>query len=336
MLSTEATALSHLTRLYETDPVARAGFSDSVSAITRCMSLRGKIVVCGVGKSGHIAKKLVATMNSLKISATFLHPTEALHGDLGKVGDDDVILLITFSGRTPELLSLLPHFDSSLPLLIITSHVKRETCAIIDARPDAILLPAPIHESEVLSFGVSAPTTSTTIALALGDALAVTVSDELHPSVAAVFGKNHPGGAIGQTYQGPKTVLELAVPIENIPDVRENIVDVKAVHVIMAGYQSQSGWVRVGNEGVASPRRIGRLLPADMNKAISEVRNLTVASSRSIPIQADMGVEEACKWILEERQENPRYFEDDAVLAVLDNSSCVGLLEVGMLLAAVA
>lgn len=332
VLTTEATALSHLTRLYETNPVARAGFDASVETITKCMSRRGKIVICGVGKSGHIAKKLVATMISLKIAATFLHPTEALHGDLGKVGDHDVILLITFSGRTPELLTLLPHFDAKLPLMIITSHVQRETCAIIDARPDAILLPAPIHESETRSFGVSAPTTSTTIALALGDALAVTISDELHPSVAEVFGRNHPGGAIGATYQGPQKLRELAVSFDDMPDVRRVGEQIKAVHVIMAGYQSASGWVKFGNEGVASPRRIKRLRPEQMDCPATHVKNLILPSGKSITMQADMNVQEACQLIREERDESANCFEDDDILAVVEGATCIGLIEVGTLL----
>lgn len=202
VLSTEATALWNLTRLYTTDPVAREGFCQGIQTATHCMEHRGKIVVCGVGKSGHVGKKLVATMNSLGIAATFLHPTEALHGDLGNVGDCDIILLISFSGRTPELLQLLPHFSSSLPLLIITSHTRPYTCAIFNQRPDAILLPAPIHESELNSFGVPTPTTSTTVALAVGDALAIAISDELHPNPAKVFFKYHPGGAIGQVATG--------------------------------------------------------------------------------------------------------------------------------------
>ena len=90
VLGTEATALSCLTRLYETEPVARKGFNAAVEAITRHRGDKGQLVICGIGKSGHIAKKLVATMNSLKIRSTYLHPTEALHGDLGVVGRHDI------------------------------------------------------------------------------------------------------------------------------------------------------------------------------------------------------------------------------------------------------
>lgn len=225
VLSTEATTLQCLARLYSTDHVARDGFSRAVVAVTRhrvggggC----GKIVVVGVGKSGHIGRKLVATFNSLGVHAAFLHPTEALHGDLGQIGPDDTILLITYSGRTPELLALLPHLDASLPLILLTAHTRPDTCELLTTARrhpsrscyaeagDVILLPAPVHETEFISFGVAAPTSSTTAALAVGDALAIVAAQELYGrsapvsdgfggGVGAVFSMNHPGGAIGAT-----------------------------------------------------------------------------------------------------------------------------------------
>lgn len=85
VLSTEATALSYLSRLYATNPTARSGFVRAVEAITTTNLNEGKTIIIGVGKSGKIGKKLVATMNSLGLSASFMHPIEALHGDLGMV-----------------------------------------------------------------------------------------------------------------------------------------------------------------------------------------------------------------------------------------------------------
>ena len=83
VLSTEATALSSLARLYETDPVARSGFANAVTTISRSIHRGGKLIVSGIGKSGKIGEKLVTTMNSLGVLTVFLHPIEALHGDLG-------------------------------------------------------------------------------------------------------------------------------------------------------------------------------------------------------------------------------------------------------------
>ncbi|KAL2073982.1 hypothetical protein VTL71DRAFT_7760 [Oculimacula yallundae] len=331
VLGTEATALSCLTRVYETEPVARKGFNDAVEAITRFRGEKGQLVICGVGKSGHIAKKLVATMNSLKIRSTYLHPTEALHGDLGLIGRHDTILLITFSGKTPELLSLLPHFDSSLPLLIMTSHIHPSTCEIIKRRPDAILLPAPIHKSETDSFGFNAPTTSTTMALALGDALAVVISNELHINVQAVFSQNHPGGAIGQAVQGPKKISDLTIMFETIPEM-----DYRAItgaHVLMAAYKSPSGWVRHGDDMVVPPRRITRLQPDDMDEPATCIAGLMVPSKDWIHVQADMSLLSAKEWINERRSCGEGKYSDDAILAMIVEGEVAGVLEIGTLMA---
>ena len=253
VLSTEAAALSSLTQLYASDPFAREAFSRAVEAITRPpppYHPLGKLVLIGVGKSGHIARKLTATFNSLSVPATFLHPTEALHGDLGVINSrTDTALLITYSGKTPEITAVLPHLDPGLPLVLLTgaSHHGKH-CDVVRQRPDAIVLPSPVHELETVSFGLAAPTTSTTAALAVGDALALVCAGELHggPSpttrsvsspmssffgmgrVASVFARNHPGGAIGAAnnpapspssskHAAPLPLRHLAVPWKEIP-----------------------------------------------------------------------------------------------------------------------
>jgi D-arabinose 5-phosphate isomerase GutQ len=107
-------------------------------------------------------------------------------------------MFISYSGKTAELMALLDHIPSYTPILAITSHTKPSDCPLISERPNAILLPAPIHELEEVSFGVCAPTTSTTVTIAVGDMLALTVAEALYEEdTKAVFKKNHPGGAIG-------------------------------------------------------------------------------------------------------------------------------------------
>ena len=114
------------------------------------------------------------------------------------------MLLISFSGRSPELLSLLPHIPTTVPVIALTSHRDPSACPILSVHGPAgngILLPAPIHEGEEASLGVSAPTSSTTVALCLGDALAIATARKLHTAPgkgpAEVFQSYHPGGAIG-------------------------------------------------------------------------------------------------------------------------------------------
>lgn len=334
VLRTEATALSCLRGLYETDPVAREGFNSAVEAITRFNGDKGKLVTSGVGKSGNIAKKLVATMNSLKIHATYLHPTDALHGELGKVGKHDTILLITFSGKTPELLSLLPHFDQSLPLIVMTSHTHASTCEIIKHRPDAILLPAPIHESEADSFGCSAPTTSTTMALALSDALAIVISNELHVNVSAVFSQNHPGGAVGDAFKGPQKVSDLAIPLIYIPEARKD--SVTGAHILMSGYRSETGWVRLGGDIVVPPRRIKRLRSFDMDEPATCIQGLMVPSREWISIPAETDLPQATGWITRMRGTVPGAeikYGDDAVLVTIVDGEVSGVIEIAELMA---
>ncbi|KAI1284198.1 SIS domain-containing protein [Xylaria sp. FL0933] len=363
VLSTEATALRSLTQLYKTDATAAEGFDAAVEAIVRQCRERGKLVVTGVGKSGHIGKKLVATFNSLGLHSTFLHPTEALHGDLGQISDRDVVLFITFSGKTSELLALLPHVDPGLPVIVLTAHSQPADCELIRHRPGAILLPAPIHEPETVSFGISAPTTSTTVALALGDALAVVVSQELHASVSSVFARNHPGGAIGAAFSSdnsggnsnkPTTVSasaskaisirDLAVRIDKIASINPPSAAVPAsssetvltgADVLKAGYASPSGWVSVG-DALACPSRIRRLDTKQLTRVLSDIPDLLVPRSEWISIGADTRVAQAARWIRDPLMA-PAYGEaacgEDSILAVVDSrGEVVGVMEAGELL----
>ncbi|KAK3681390.1 hypothetical protein B0T22DRAFT_502429 [Podospora appendiculata] len=341
VIHTQTTALQCVTALYSTDRTARDGFSRAVEAITRRQGDKGrhgKLVVIGVGKSGHIAKKLVATFNSLAIQAVFLHPTEALHGDLGQIGPNDTLLLITFSGKTPELLTLLPHLDKALPLILLTSHTRPDTCELIRYRPDTILLPAPIHEPETKSFGVSAPTTSTTVAITIGDALAIVASQELHPSVASVFAKNHPGGAIGAALRRPHedTVRHLAVPLDEVAYIDPApSTTTTGADVLRAGYASPSGWVGLKRSGggVVSPSQIRRLSSADLVRCVHELGWMVTSKSDYISIAANTTVRSAAEWIRSALRGEVGCTEH-SVIAVMENGECIGLLEVGTLLEA--
>ncbi|KAF4309266.1 Sugar isomerase (SIS) [Botryosphaeria dothidea] len=210
VLSTEATALSRVTRLYETSPAARTALLAAIGIVERANAVGGKLVVCGVGKSGLVGRKTVATMKSLGLGASFLHAAEAVHGDLGDVRRGDAVLFISFSGKTAELLNVLPHLRADTPVLALTGHADAGACPLLSGRENAVLLPAPIHESEESSFGVSAPTTSTTVAMAVGDMLALTAAERIHDSEKGrVFKRNHPGGAIGaRTVEEQVTVVK--------------------------------------------------------------------------------------------------------------------------------
>ncbi|KAI1366155.1 SIS domain-containing protein [Xylaria arbuscula] len=357
VLNTEATALRSLTQLYRVDATAAEGFNDAVGAILRLCREKGKLVVTGVGKSGLIGRKIVATFNSLGLHSTFLHPTEALHGDLGKIGARDVVLFITFSGKTAELLALLPHVDPNLPVVVLTAHAQPADCELIRQRPGAILLPATIHESETVSFGISAPTTSTTAALAVGDALGIVVSQELHASVSSVFARNHPGGAIGAAFSsqsendkesnGKKlgtststsTMRDLAIPVAQIAPLSGAPASRCGADVLKAGYASASGWVSIGDataEALACPARIRRLDVAMLSRPLADIPDLLVARSEWISISADTRIVQAVRWI-RDLLVAPELSEpacgEDSILAVVDHTGeVIGVLEAGTLL----
>lgn len=214
VLQVEAKALQNIADIYQNDDAARDGLAAAVAAIVEAQRSSGKLIVCGVGKSGHIATKLVATAKSLGISASFLHASEAAHGDLGDVRERDVVLFVSFSGQTPELLNLLPHIPPAVRVMAMSSQRHWKDCQLLQARGAGILLPAPIHESEESTFGIKAPTTSTTVALAVSDMLALTVADELHRErTKDVFHANHPGGAIGMSHREVASLKESDVDI---------------------------------------------------------------------------------------------------------------------------
>lgn len=340
VLTTEAASLTSLTSFYATDPAARSAFNAAVEAITTRNTAHGKLVIIGVGKSGYIARKLVATFNSLSIYASFMHPTEALHGDLGHVGPNDTLMLITFSGKTPELALLMPHLDARLPLIVLTgrtagAEVVKQREQHAGEQSKTILLPAPIHESETTSFGVSAPTTSTTMALAVGDALALTCAQELDPDVAAVFGRNHPGGAIGATYAAPKTVKDVMVPLADIATLSA---DAKLVggDVLRAAYGCKTSWVRLGNDAIVSPARIRRMASAtELAAPVGEMPWLAVERAGWVSLGAATQIQDAGDW-LRGMREDEEACTPDSIVAVVDGGEVIGVMEASAILDATA
>jgi arabinose-5-phosphate isomerase len=159
-------------------------------AIELILDCRGKLIVSGLGKSGHVARKIAATFASTGTTATFLHLAEAIHGDLGMAAKGDIAILISQSGETSELEPVIDHFHRvEIPIIAITGN-SGSTLAGGAAAP--LILP---HWKEVGPEAV-APTTSTTMTLALGDALAMTVMRQKGFS-RADFGRLHPGGSLG-------------------------------------------------------------------------------------------------------------------------------------------
>lgn len=334
VLNTEATALANLSKLYEIDYVAREGFNQAVRTIARRGQSSGKLVIIGVGKSGHIGKKLVATMQSLGIHAVFLHPTEALHGDLGIIDPHDTLMFITYSGKTQELMLLLPHLDEALPTIVLTSHIRRDTCEMIKRRPNTILLPAPIPESETASFGVAAPTSSTTVALALGDALAITAAKEMHHSIAATFAKNHPGGAIGAaaTTSSPQTLRNICVLLDDIPHLRGLGLTwtSQGIELLRAGVDSASGWVRTQEDDkVASPSRIRQIPTAQLHQPLAQLPHVFASPRDMLAMSSNTPIRQAGDVVRSMRQNSlgDTLPCSTDVIGVTEGGEIIGVLE---------
>jgi len=164
---------------------------DFANAVDLLMACRGRVIVTGVGKSGIIARKIVATMNSTGTPAIFLHPSDALHGDLGMVRKDDVVICISKSGDSPELSGLLPMFQRlGVPIVSLVGRMSSKL-----GRASTIALDVSVQEEA--SPDDLAPAASTTAALALGDALAVALLDRRQFS-REDFAMYHPGGMLGR------------------------------------------------------------------------------------------------------------------------------------------
>ena len=160
------------------------------TAVALLLACKGKLIVSGLGKSGHVGRKIAATFASTGTTAVFLHLAEAIHGDLGMAAKGDVAILISQSGETAELEPVIDHFQrAQIPIIAITGHAGT---MLADAGTASIVLP---HWAEVGPESV-APTTSTTMTLALGDALAMTVMRQKGVT-RTEFGRLHPGGALG-------------------------------------------------------------------------------------------------------------------------------------------
>ena len=162
-----------------------------LAAVSLILERRGRVVVSGIGKSGHIARKIASTLSSTGTPAVFLHPAEALHGDLGMIETGDVFIAISHSGESEELLNIVPQVKRRGAKLIALTGGRDSTLA----KESDVLLDAGVAQ-EACPHNL-APTASTTAALALGDALAVALLDARGFS-ADDFARSHPGGALGR------------------------------------------------------------------------------------------------------------------------------------------
>ncbi len=170
----------------------KGGLNQSfVDACEACRNCKGKIIVMGLGKSGHIADKMAATFASTGTPAFFIHPSEAIHGDLGMIDKEDVVLILSYSGETEEIVSLIPIIKNmGITIIALTGNKKSKL-----SKEATINLNVEVKE-EACPMNL-APTASTTAALAMGDAIAVALLEK-KGFTKEDFAKSHPGGSLGK------------------------------------------------------------------------------------------------------------------------------------------
>jgi arabinose-5-phosphate isomerase len=224
----------------------------SLEMLTKALASGGKIIVTGVGKSGKVAQKIAATLSSTGSMAIYLHPTEGLHGDLGLVTPKDAVIALSYSGNTEELISLMPSLKSlGVPVIGIGGNSRSKLAAECSTWIDGAV------EQEACPHNL-APTASTTLALAIGDAIAVTLM-KLRAFDAEAFAQNHPGGSIGK-----KLHLCVSDVMHRGDDVAVVGPDASMDEVVVASTQKKLGAALVARSG----RLEGIITDGDLRRAL--------------------------------------------------------------------
>ncbi len=237
------------------------------AACRLCLLCQGRVVVTGMGKSGHVARKIAATLASTGSPSFFLHPAEASHGDLGMITRTDVVLALSNSGETPEVLLLLPHLTRlAVPLIAMVgrpdSTLGRAAAAILDVSVSEEACPLNL-----------APTASTTAALAMGDALAVAVL-EARGFTRQDFARSHPGGTLGR--QLLLRVAELMHTGEALPRVRP---DTGLGEGLLEMSRKGLGMTVIVDE---NERILGVFTDGDLRRALDRHTDVHTASMREV------------------------------------------------------
>jgi arabinose-5-phosphate isomerase len=270
-LTIEAAALQTMR-----DRLEGANADALVLAVDLLHSCKGRIVVSGIGKSGHIARKIAATFASTGSPAFFVHPAEASHGDLGMVTRDDVFVALSNSGETDELLTIVPIVKrTGAKLIALTGAPQSSLAKLADAHLDTSV------EKEACPLNL-APTTSTTAALAMGDALAVALLDA-RGFQAEDFQRSHPGGRLGR-----KQLMHVSEVMRNLADTPKIAISASLPDALLEMTAKRMGMVvtlDANNQvaGIFTDGDLRRLLEKSTNLDGLTLKNAITSAPRTIP-----------------------------------------------------
>ncbi len=302
ILSVEADAIERATERLDKKAVVKA-----LDLLSCCNS---KIIVLGVGKSGVIAQKISQTMTSTGTVAVFLHPSDALHGSLGVITKGDVVIALSNSGETDEILTLLPTLKNrEIKIISIVgntnSTLARQSDVVLDASVDKEACPLNL-----------APTTSTTVALSIGDALAMTLMQS-KGLTEKDFAENHPAGRLGK-----RLTLKVKNLMHKSPDISKNA---NLLEIVKALSKYTLGAVNVVSDdkqliGIITDGDLRRAIEKTSPKSLSDLKAEQMMTKAPTVAKPEMLAFDALK-LMENR---PRQI---SVLPVVDKSgACIGLL----------
>lgn len=235
-----------------------ASFAEAVELM---LAATGRVIICGMGKSGHVARKIAATLASTGTPAHFVHPAEASHGDLGMMAQGDVALILSNSGETPELADVIAYTRRfNIPMIAVASRANSTLMKQCDV---ALLLP---KAEEACDTGV-VPTTSTTMTLALGDALAIALMEH-RQFTPENFRDFHPGGKLGARLSKVSDLMHVGDDLPITP------LDTPMSDVLIAISQKGFGVVGVTND---DGNLVGIITDGDLRRNMSGLLDMTAA-----------------------------------------------------------
>ena len=309
---TTNTDLASARKVLKTESDALDALGDSlgdnfIEALGLLDALQGRIVVTGMGKSGHVARKIAATLASTGHASFFVHPGEATHGDLGMIQKDDAVIALSNSGETAELSDIVAYCKRyRIPLISITGHAESTLAKAANAA--LVIPPSP----EACPMGL-APTTSTTVMLALGDAIAVCLLERKGFS-AADFHDFHPGGKLGQQLLKVGDLMHTTreMPLVGMGDIMAKaLIEMSAKGFGVAGVVDAKGALI----GVVTDGDLRRHMSPDL----PEKRVSDVMTPSGITVTADQMASEAVA-IMNERK--------ITTLFIIENNKPIGILHI--------
>ncbi|MFV0389428.1 MAG: SIS domain-containing protein [Pyrinomonadaceae bacterium] len=301
ILSVEADAIKRTVSVLD-----RASVESALETLSEC---KGKVILTGVGKSGVIAQKISQTMTSTGTVAVFVHPSDALHGSLGVISKEDVVIALSNSGETDEILAILPAIEKrGVKLIALVGNLD----STLASRADVVLDASVDKEACPLNL---APTTSTTVALSIGDAIAMALAESKGLTPQA-FAENHPAGRLGR---------RLTIKVRDLMHSSPNIFESAGWLDVVKGISKHTlGAVNVVNDkgelvGIVTDGDLRRTIERTPVEEFSELNAASMMTVNPTVAEPEMLAFDALK-LMEDR---PRQI---SVLPVIEEKKCVGLL----------